>query len=407
MYQSYCLSEQHRIGGGRKREVKAKGTAIQPHNDDRDFIAAVKNQAPGVGYPNALMVYYHLLGDSQEILPVPTEPKSKNNKPFAWIIKRTAGKHGMLTATIEFQGAGQSKRKVTVSTNIDALRERLKSAGHSGHNNILSRSLKTWRKAIDPDKEAPKGARYGFKLKSFSPDYHATQVAESPGFKQRMESDHEFANWIAELAVKAAASATGITVHPTGGFGYTVLNKYKKKTVGLSESDLDDAIQQGIMYLSNQSASSPEMLDNIDLVRKALYTGAMNHVKTVITKKDHPYGGSGGNTSHWHRGQLAAKQAPKEHLPIDPEPSVKIDTEHPGFQDFMAKYNRPRPAPPRFEKPAPNSYHSAEPGTGAYVTSYDTSAKPDEVDAFRRTRRFMKAEDFRAFIDDTKTNRNT
>lgn len=298
-YVPYCMLNEAKGGGDRKRETAAKGKPVEPHDDDREFIMSVKRQIPGVSLPKVLMVYYQLLGHGNHIVrkyPGKAEEDPKNAIVGYIDHKSDPDENGVITANISFPGLGKRKESATVKFNVKSLKERLKSAGYDPDNqqqlaSLLDRSYPTWEKAIKVDKEAPADSKYNFALKVFSPDYHATQVASSPQFKQRMDSDSEFSNRIAEAAVRAAAVAAGINVSNVNGFSYSG-GKSNKKT-GVSDSDLDDAIQSAVSYLSSQSATSPEKLDDMDWVRQKLSTGAMNHIKSLTTTKDRATGDQG------------------------------------------------------------------------------------------------------------------
>jgi hypothetical protein len=176
-----------------------------------------------------------------------------------------------------------------VRANIGSLKARLAAAGYDTTNqeslqSFLHTPFVTWRKRISEDKDAPAEAKYKFAIKPFGGDYHAVQVASSADFKEKMDTDSEFAKKVAEMAVRAASSASGIPVSNVDGFKYTSSGKSGKKT-GVTDSDLDDAIQAAIFWLSSQSATSPEKLSDDDWIRQKLATGAMNHIRDLTQTK--------------------------------------------------------------------------------------------------------------------------
>jgi hypothetical protein len=371
------------VGGGRSREVKAKGKAIHPHDDDKAFITYVKSQVPGVSYSRILMVYYQLLGNRQAIVPIPTEPEGPKNKPFAWITNRTdPDKHGEIEAILHFQGSGSARKVVKVHANIEKMKQRILGSGHKTIDGVLNRSVLSWNKTIKSKLEADP---HKFDLKHFSPDYHATQVAEAPDFNKRMLSDHEFAERIATFAVHAASKATGIPVRHKKGFDYETKSAQSRKFQGMSGNDIDDAIQSAIMYLSNQSATEPEKLEDDSWVRTMLSTGARNHVYKLVGSKERASGGAG---DHGTNSKLSRMQATKEIQPeYQPEP-FKVHPDDAALKGHMGKYDYKRPAPPTFDKPAPSIYHTADDDAQAYSTAFDSSADSDD----------MKKRDFRHYL---------
>lgn len=299
-YVPYFTLNEAKAGGARKRTTAAKGKNIEPTDDDREFVADLRTQLPGFSTSKALMLYYQLLGGGiHSVRERPADPEGKDNKTFAWIENKTdPDEHGWITATISVSGAGKSKKTAKVKANIGGLKARLSAAGYDTDNqealqSFLHTPWKTWRKRIADDKDSPESAKYNFSIKPFGGDYHATQVAASADFKEKMDTDSEFAKKVAEMAVRAASNATGIPVSNIKGFSYSGSAKSHTK-VGLTTSDLDDAIQAAISHMSSQSATEPEKLNDDDWLRSKLASGAKSYVLNITARnKDRAVGDQG------------------------------------------------------------------------------------------------------------------
>jgi hypothetical protein len=296
MYQKYYLpyctfNESKRQGGAKSREVTKKGKPIVHNDGDHEFIADLVRQIPSASLSKALMIYYQLLGHGiHEIRPVPSEPASKSNTPFAWIDHKTEpDENGNITAKITMTGPGGKKKQTAiVHTNIENLKNRLKDAGYDTNNqqaleSFLKTPWKTWRKRIITDQEAPEGSNYNFKIKNFGADYHAKQVAESPDFNKLFQNDSEFRDFVVKNAVISASVATGVKATYNGGFDYEIKGGGKW---GGAESIFDDVVQAAIMNLSNTSSSEPESLNNKDWVKQKLGSGAKDHVLQIRRSKE-------------------------------------------------------------------------------------------------------------------------
>lgn len=299
-YVPYYLTEAKQ-GGGRKRTTCAKGGKIEPNDDDREFVSDLIRQAPNLSTSKALMLLYQLLGGGiHSVRERPGEPEGAGNTTFAWIENKTdPDESGWVAATLTLKGSGKSKNTAKVRANIGGLKKRLEAAGYNTSDqcaleNFLHTPWKTWRKRIADDKDAPEGAKYKFSIKPFGGDYHATQVAASADFKEKMDTDSEFAKKIAEMAVRAASNATGIPVSNVNGFNYNSSAKSHAKT-GLTNSDLDDAIQAAISFMSSQSATEPEKLSDDDWLRVKLASGAKSYVQGITTRNKERAAGDQGN----------------------------------------------------------------------------------------------------------------
>jgi hypothetical protein len=409
LYLPYCLNEaeEKRTGGGRKREVAAKGAKIEAADADREFVKTVKDQVGAISYHKILMVYFQLLGkehDKNGIRPRPTDPEGKGNKAFAWIKRKSdPDENGNVHVTITFVGSGDSKKDAHATVNLEAFKKRIIEQGYdlndpAALSKIINRTELAWRKNIQPDKK--EGSKYGFDYKGFTTDYHATQVAESPTFKKRFDSDKEFADKIAEMAVKAAASATGISVATHGGFNYKIKSLNSRKFPSISESDLDDAIQSAISYMSSQSATEPEKLNDTDWLRTKLATGARNHIRTLVDSKERAVGSQ--NTDTRSKG-LDMDNYSRDDDPVSDDhedngdPSYNDDehdeeepVEEP-VQTALAKFN-----PHLMTRKIPIALPDAKPDAYSY-SSHDED--PADAEDMKKYRRRMNAESFLNYVN--------
>jgi hypothetical protein len=303
-------------GGAESRTTTRKGSHVEAHDDDRNFVSDVwKKTNKKVALPKILMVYYNLLGSKASILPKPEQSQSDDNKPFAKIVEKSVeDDNGNIKVKIDFRNSGryESHTQVETTANLRQLRSRLAKHGYDLHKHpdalkaILRRPLKTWERTVKVDKEAPEGAAHPFTILPFNFDYHASQegsydstgISDTPdqpssiSFKQKMDDEPEFRERILKSAIMAASRATGIKVNHIKGFNYQTLSTQGRKMASLSETDLDDATQKAIHHLGMMASSNPEKLDDDKWVDLQLFSGAKSYISELSkkAKKQTAYG---------------------------------------------------------------------------------------------------------------------
>jgi hypothetical protein len=147
-----------------------------------------------------------------------------------------------------------------------------------------------------------------------------------------MDNEPEFKNKMAEMAVLAAAKAADVRVTTKGGFDYEVTGNSLTKR-GISQSDLDDAIQQALIYLQSQVGSEPEKLADDGWVRQKLISGARTYIERITSRNKDQAAGETGSDG------LGINDAPE-----DARPSRHPDAD--GFEGHPDEDEPDEPAAP-------------------------------------------------------------